>query len=1316
GNESDPSPAITITVDTQAPATPAAPTEYLDNTDPQQGTFGTGTSTNDTTPGLIIPAPAAGETPKLYVDGTEVPATYDPATGTLTPNAPLGEGKHDLTYTLTDAAGNESAQSPALSLTVDTQAPTAPAAPTQYVDDAGTVTGQFGTGTSTDDTTPGLIIAAPGAGETPKLYVDGTEVPATYDPATGTLTPTTPLGEGQHDLTYTLTDEAGNESGQSPAITITVDTTAPTTPAAPTEYLDNTDPQQGQFASGTTTNDTTPGLIIAAPGAGETPKLYVDGTEVPATYDPATGTLTPTTPLTEGKHDLTYTLTDAVGNESAPSGALTLTVDTQAPDAPTAALVSDTGIPGDGVTSNGEVAVTLTDSGVDNWQYSTDGGVTWSTIQTAENNRFTLADGDYPAGQVQVREVDPAGNVSDAYSLGHLQVYNGAPPQPQAALVNDTGVDDNDQITTDGTLQITGILPGFTWSYSIDGGNTFIDGSSDNLLVLPVGSYDNIMISQVNDIGSSGQAWNTGPIEVVAPINLTMTLATDSGSSSSDGTTKVGTINVGGISDSPHSKAWEYSTDGGASWKEGTGTSFTLPSDGTYAANQIQVRQSNDAYTAPVVSKLNSTVVLDTQAPVAPTINTLDTSGTVSGVAEANAKITVSFADGSSQTVMASGTGAWSVNKAGGLVAGTSVTATATDLAGNISPVTSKGVAPVTPTTYLDNVNPSQGTFAAGTTTNDATPGLNVAAPASGQTLKLYVDGVAVAATYDSVTGTLTPTTGLGEGTHSLSYSIVDSSNNESARSGALSLTVDTIAPTATATITGMSDDTGTVGDWITTDHTLTITGNITGTLAAGEIVQISKDGINWINATVNGSTWSATDPATLATGNVTYQSRIVDAAQNATAVKSQTIRLVDLVGVNDLAKIDGTVKSGVTSNYTGGNLSVTIVDAGGILDNTVAQNMPTLTIQDGVTSNFTFKSGTLLGVGGGGAILDVVAYKYNPVTQAYEQVQKVSGAGFLAAFGLAIGTVTAAFTNLTGGTYKFVIASTLNFAGISVSGPYSYTDVTSTDYGPTHVGGNVLTNDTVHTGTVSVSAVSSEITSQGTKTIASGSSTSITGQHGTLTIKSDGTYDYVRLMDSSHLGKTDTFTITVKDQWSNTVNEQLNVQIGANGFTFSTTNPSADATGSAISSFAAFSTPVDTTPSNTTETSSSANDTFNSTASHHNTVIFNVLNNADATGGNGQDTWNGFTVTPTGASSTVQSTQDVIDVTKLLSGQSVDATNISKFVTSVTVYNAQGGKDTVIAIDRDGAGGSFNSTDILTLKNVDTTVDELIKNHQLLY
>ena len=77
------------------------------------------------------------------------------------------------------------------------------------------------------------MISAPGAGETPTLYVDGEKVAASYDPVTGTLTPTTPLADGSHQLTYTLTDAAGNESAQSPALTVTVDTLAPATPAVP---------------------------------------------------------------------------------------------------------------------------------------------------------------------------------------------------------------------------------------------------------------------------------------------------------------------------------------------------------------------------------------------------------------------------------------------------------------------------------------------------------------------------------------------------------------------------------------------------------------------------------------------------------------------------------------------------------------------------------------------------------------------------------------------------------------------------------------------------------------------------------------------------------------------------------------------------------------------------------------------------------------------------------------------------------------------------------------------------------------------------
>ncbi|WP_434780986.1 hypothetical protein, partial [Acinetobacter baumannii] len=47
-----------------------------------------------------------------------------------------------------------------------------------------------------------------------------------------------------------MTDAAGNESAQSPAITVTVDTLAPATPSVPSGYLDNVGPDQGIKGSG----------------------------------------------------------------------------------------------------------------------------------------------------------------------------------------------------------------------------------------------------------------------------------------------------------------------------------------------------------------------------------------------------------------------------------------------------------------------------------------------------------------------------------------------------------------------------------------------------------------------------------------------------------------------------------------------------------------------------------------------------------------------------------------------------------------------------------------------------------------------------------------------------------------------------------------------------------------------------------------------------------------------------------------------------------------------------------------------------------
>jgi len=331
GENGNSSESATETVDATAPDAPNAPTDYSDNEGDFQDANSTAASTDDTTPAINVGA-GLTDTPKLYVDGVEVEAIYDPAVGTLTPVAPLAEGSHELTYTLADEAGNESAESGALPIEVDSTAPTAPAAPTDYADDAGAEKDTNSTAGTTDDTTPGINIGA-GLTETPTLYVDGIEVDAIYDPALGTLTPVTPLAEGSYELNYTLTDEAGNESAESGALPIEIDSTAPTAPAAPTDYADDAGAEQDANSTAATTDDTTPGINVGA-GLSDTPKLYVDGVEVDAIYDPAAGTLTPVAPLAEGSHELTYTLTDETSNESAESGVLPIEIDTTAPAEP----------------------------------------------------------------------------------------------------------------------------------------------------------------------------------------------------------------------------------------------------------------------------------------------------------------------------------------------------------------------------------------------------------------------------------------------------------------------------------------------------------------------------------------------------------------------------------------------------------------------------------------------------------------------------------------------------------------------------------------------------------------------------------------------------------------------------------------------------------------------------------------------------------------------------------------------------------------------------------------------------------------------
>ncbi len=101
-------------------------------------------------------------------------------------------------------------------------------------------------------------------------------------------------------------------------------------------------------------------------------------------------------------------------------------------------------------------------------------------------------------------------------------------------------------------------------------------------------------------------------------------------------------------------------------------------------------------------------------------------------------------------------------------------------------------------------------------------------------------------------------TSALANGTHSLTATATDAAGNTGAASTAMSVTVDTAAPVA-PTIASFSNDSGTVGDGITNDNTLTLT----GTAEANSTVKVYDGATLLGTATANGTgAWSYTTAA----------------------------------------------------------------------------------------------------------------------------------------------------------------------------------------------------------------------------------------------------------------------------------------------------------------------------------------------------------------------------------------------------------------------------------------------------------------------
>ncbi|MBR8222444.1 Ig-like domain-containing protein [Burkholderia ambifaria] len=486
----------------------------------------------------------------LNLAGVETGATVEYSTDgghTWSTSFNAVEGVNDVQVRQTDVAGNTSAPT-SFSFTLDTSA----AAP------GVALTGDSGSSATDHITNVGsLNLTGVETGATVEYSIDGGH---TWNTSFNAV-------EGVNDVQVRQTDVAGNTSAPT-AFSFTLDTSA----AAPSVAL--------TADSGSNATD-----HISNVGT-----LNLTGVETGATIEYSTDgghTWNTSFNAVEGVNDVQVRQTDVAGNTSAPTS-FSFTLDTSAA-APGVALTADSGSSAtDHISNVGTLNLTGVETGA-TVEYSTDGGHTWNTS-------FNTVEG---VNDVQVRQTDIAGNTSDPTAFSFTLDTSAA--APGVALTTDSGSNATDHITNVGTLNLTGFETGATVEYSTDGGHTW--NSSFNAIE----GVNDVQVRQTDVAGNTSDptAFSfTLDTSAAAP---GVALTTDSGTSSTDHITNVGTLNLTGVETGA---TVEYSTDGGHTWN----TSFNA----VEGVNGVQVRQTD--------------VAGNTSDPTAFSF-TLDTSAAAPGVA-----------------------------------------------------------------------------------------------------------------------------------------------------------------------------------------------------------------------------------------------------------------------------------------------------------------------------------------------------------------------------------------------------------------------------------------------------------------------------------------------------------------------------------------------------------------------------------------------------------------------------------------------------------------------------------------------------------
>ncbi|QCD09452.1 Ig-like domain-containing protein [Enterobacter cloacae] len=936
GNTSEPSPGISFTVDPDPNQVTVG--EVVDDQGPIVGNLKPGTVTDDARPELSGKG-KPGSTVTI-MDGDDVlgSTVVDPdGNWTFTPEQDLADGDHSLTVISKDPAGND-VTSPSFDISVDTVAPEKPVIGVA-TDDVGSSRGDLSSGSTTDDANPTFKGSAE-PGSRVDIYDNGELIGSTVVDENGgwQFTPTTALPEGEHHITTTATDKAGNTGPESDDFVLITDYTAPdASKVAITEVYDDVN-TAGVIASGEETDDNRP--LIKGTGAepGNTITVYNGDKVIGTAKVQADGTwsLEPTTPLPDGKYTLTAKETDGVGNVSGPSGEYIINVATVPPQAPTLDTVYDDVAPHADYLQKGDVTNDTTPT------LSGSSGVAGGTISIYDNGRligttsvgsngswsFTpdtaLADGSH---NFTATVTDGVGRTSEPTGGFGIVIDTKAPDAASDLLVTDNvgayqGPVVSGDTTDDNTPTLSGRAePGSTVNI-IDNGQVI--GTAK---VNPDGTWsytpDQPLANGAHDLTTTvtDPSGNTGPegshvvitVDVV-PGKVEITAVTD------DTGSVTGSLSQGALTDdtrpqiSGTAKAGSTVTIMDGSNVLGT---TTAGADGTWSFTpSVDLGRGDHTFTATAKDPMGNesassswTVTIDTDAPVKPTIDaalddvgsvqgnlanggtTDDPTPTLSGKAEAGSTVKIYDQNGLLGEVTAKADGTWSFSPVAKLPEGEHrFHVTATDKAGNTSVAsddfvltldfTAPDASKLAITEVYDDVN-TAGVIASGEETDDNRPLIKGTGAEPGNTITVYNGDKVIGTAKVQADGTwsLEPTTPLPDGKYTLTAKETDSVGNVSGPSGEYIINVATVPPQA-PTLDTVYDDVAPHADYlqkgdVTNDTTPTLSGS---SGVAGGTISIYDNGrlIGTTSVAGNGS-WSFTPGTALADGSHNFTATVTD-------------------------------------------------------------------------------------------------------------------------------------------------------------------------------------------------------------------------------------------------------------------------------------------------------------------------------------------------------------------------------------------------------------------------------------------------------